>query len=353
MQKRWYLPGIEKFVELIRKGTMMIHISYNLRLFGDWRLSDDSRKLVFCYLANDVMQNSRKKGKDFPHEYGNNDPNAFATPPCREFSFLTRSEVFARRLLRHAPHLPRRPEGAFINTSDAAGRRLPRAACLKHAAGGSRGGRFSQHGGRPGGPQCVEGALRRGEVLPAHEAAAVAHLRRRRPRRGGQSMATKVSKSFENESSAKTKMEDRILDRGRNDDKIEDEARDRHRSDAIEDEQRGAIAMDGGGGVTWARSMCRRPLTPPALRAPPLVAAACSFARGGYRRDALCRFGHLRCKSKASNVALSQRICETPCRGFRVAERRNGCAGRYSDVQGKGLWLGGRPLTWLSCARLE
>ena len=139
---------------------MMIHISYNLRLFGDWRLSDDSRKLVFCYLANDVMQNSRKKGKDFPHEYGNNDPNAFATPPCREFSFLTRSEVSARRLLRHAPHLPRRPEGAFIHTSDAAGRRLPRAACLKHAAGGSRGGRFSHHGGRPGGPQCVEGALR-------------------------------------------------------------------------------------------------------------------------------------------------------------------------------------------------
>mmetsp|Transcript_73288 Transcript_73288/g.195337 ORF Transcript_73288/g.195337 Transcript_73288/m.195337 type:complete len:86 (-) Transcript_73288:21-278(-) len=33
------------------------------------RRTQPERKLTFCYLANDVMQNSRKKGRDFNHEF--------------------------------------------------------------------------------------------------------------------------------------------------------------------------------------------------------------------------------------------------------------------------------------------
>lgn len=40
--------------------------------------ADPSRKLTFMYLANDVIQNSRKKGFEFVREFGNVLPKAFA-----------------------------------------------------------------------------------------------------------------------------------------------------------------------------------------------------------------------------------------------------------------------------------
>lgn len=53
----------------------------------------DSRKLTFMYLANDVIQNSKKKGPEFGKEFGSVLKKAFAHLATKGYDEKTKSNL--------------------------------------------------------------------------------------------------------------------------------------------------------------------------------------------------------------------------------------------------------------------